>query len=169
MDEQNKNLILATALSFLVIMVWTIFFSPAPVPIDEQDNAGITETTDSQNGDLAAAPPADGSSANAAPDLGNGSISTREEALEATPRVSIETPRVTGSLSLKGGRIDDLKFKDYLETLDEGSDLVTLLSPASGPNAYYALYGWTAAGDLGRDVPNANTEWQLEQGNTLTP
>ena len=28
MDDQNKNLILATALSFLVILVWFVVFPP---------------------------------------------------------------------------------------------------------------------------------------------
>jgi len=34
MDDQNKNLILATVLSFLVILVWYTVFAPAPAPQD---------------------------------------------------------------------------------------------------------------------------------------
>ena len=35
MDDQNKNLILATALSFLVILVWFWLFPPEePAPLD---------------------------------------------------------------------------------------------------------------------------------------
>ena len=32
MDDQNRNLILATALSFLVILVWFFLFPPPEVP-----------------------------------------------------------------------------------------------------------------------------------------
>ena len=42
MDDQNKNLILATALSFLVILVWFTLFAP-PAPVADQ-NAPASET-----------------------------------------------------------------------------------------------------------------------------
>ena len=53
---------------------------------------------------------------------------TRETALAASPRVRIDTPRLEGSIALKGGRIDDLTLKDYRETVDPQPDVV-LLSP----------------------------------------
>ena len=56
----------------------------------------------------------------------------REKALAASPRVPIETPAVTGSISLKGGRIDDLDLKGYRQTLDPKSPDVKLLSPEGG-------------------------------------
>ena len=39
MDEQTKNLILATALSFLVLLTWMFLFPPAPIP----ENNGLNE------------------------------------------------------------------------------------------------------------------------------
>ena len=42
----------------------------------------------------------------------NPSIS-RDAAIAATPRIKIETPRVSGSISLKGARIDDLSLTQY--------------------------------------------------------
>lgn len=169
MDEQNKNLILATALSFLVIMVWTVFFSPVPDPQMEQGAPQDVQSQPAQGSDIAAAPPADGA--------GTGGISaseaeasgTRDEALSNSQRISIETPRIKGSLSLVGGRVDDLKFVDYLETQDEGSDPVTLLSPAGGPNAYYVIYGWLSADGDADNVPGSRTEWSIESGDVLTP
>src|SRR5688500_4103542 len=38
---------------------------------------------------------------------------TREAALAASPRVPIETPALRGSLSLRGGRFDDLYLAQY--------------------------------------------------------
>jgi YidC/Oxa1 family membrane protein insertase len=34
MDDQNRNLILATALSMVVILVWFVLFPPPEAPVD---------------------------------------------------------------------------------------------------------------------------------------
>ncbi|HBZ44600.1 MAG TPA: membrane protein insertase YidC, partial [Maritimibacter sp.] len=95
---------------------------------------------------------------------------TAANAVAGSERIQIDTPKLSGSIALTGGRIDDLDLKDYKETLDAGSDTVTLLKPAGEPEAYYTLYGWSPAGDLGTDdVPGATTEWQVEDGETLAP
>jgi len=169
MDEQNKNLILATALSFLVIMVWTIFFSPVQEPLPDQTTIEAPTGTESESTDLATAPPVEGTGNVGTETLGQGANASRADALATSERIQISTPRVIGSLSLLGGRIDDLKFVDYRETLDETSDPVTLLSPAGGPAAYYAIYGWTSADGRNEDVPGARTLWTVASGDTLTP
>ena len=43
MDEQTKNLILATALSFLVLLTWMFLFPPAPIPENNELNENQTE------------------------------------------------------------------------------------------------------------------------------
>ena len=154
MDDQNKNLILATALSFLVILGWFFFFPP-PQPA----KAPAAPVAAAVTADTAALPPAGANPDTPAP-----------EATPEAPRLTIDTPRVTGSISLTGGRIDDIKLKDYTVTLDPKSELVRLLSPVGQKGAYYALYGWAPGGDLGfDDVPGANTPWQLASGGTLSP
>ncbi len=46
MDDQNKNLILASVLSFVVIIVWFVLFPPPePIQTEEQNN----EQTQAQN------------------------------------------------------------------------------------------------------------------------
>ena len=163
MDDQNKNLILATVLSAVVILGWMLLFPP------EQQAPGVADTPTADGAVDGLLPPAtvgDGSApATAAP----GGLVTREAALEAAPRVPVETDRLIGSISLAGGRIDDILLKDYRETLDEDSPIVTLLSPSGGDNAYYSLHGWVPAGDLPADaVPGPSTEWTLAEGDTLT-
>ena len=154
MDDQNKNLILATALSFLVILAWFFFFPP-PEPVAPPQPAAVT-ASDAP----AVAPPAVTDAAGAAP--------TAEAAPEA-PRIAIDTPRIEGSITLLGGRIDDLKLKDYKVTLDPKSDLVRLLTPVGQTGSYYALYGWAPGGDLGfEDVPGPNTEWTVADGTALS-
>lgn len=161
MDDQNKNLILATALSFVVILVWFVLFPPPePEPAPEPD----VMTQEIEGEALAAAPTvADVPASPAA------QAQVREESLSESARIKIDTPRLTGSVSLLGGRIDDLSLKDYRETRAPDSPIVKLLSPVGTPSAYYALYGWAPGTGLTLDdVPGANTEWVVESGDTLT-
>jgi YidC/Oxa1 family membrane protein insertase len=156
MDDQNKNLILATALSFLVILGWVFLFPPeTPAPATDPAVATTPESTTPVTTDAATA---DG-------------VAPVETAVPAeAPRITIETPRLSGTISLQGGRIDDLKLSDYRETLDPNSDLVRLLSPVGGEFPYYALYGWKAEDGLTLDaVPTPDTLWSVESGEILTP
>ena len=154
MDGNNKNLILATALSFLVILVWFVLFPP-PEPVVDPN-----ATVAGQAAPGAVMPPAVTTDA-AAP---------APEAKPEAVRLPIDTPRLTGTVSLLGGRIDDLSLRGYNQTTKADSDIVKLLRPVGGNNAYYALYGWAPGGSLDfADVPGANTEWTLASGDTLAP
>ena len=159
MDDQNKNLILATALSFAVILVWFVMFPPEEPAVTPE-----TPPVETTQGDPAAPPPVATGDAPAAP-TGDAPAPAAEVA-----RLKIETPRVEGSISLLGGRIDELSLTDYREENRAGSPDVTLLSPVGQPGAYYALYGWTPAGDLAQDaVPGADTVWAVAGQPVLTP
>ena len=153
-ENNNKNLILATVLSFLVIMVWFVLFPP-PEP------AVAPLTPVSATGD-AATPPA------------NPTVATTTDTVAPVPeapRLAIDTDKLSGSISMLGGRIDDLNLKTYRETIKPGSETVRLLSPVGGEDqAFYALYGWAPGGTLGfDDVPGASSEWKLGAGGTLAP
>jgi len=160
MNDQNKNLILATALSFIVILVWFLLFPPEEVaPVDPN---AVTQSETGVAPDMALTPPGTDAPVLIDPEA------TREVALATAERVTIETDTVLGSISLVGGRIDDLSLRDYRETLDEDSEIVRLFSPVGGPEAFYALYGWAPGGALDfEDVPGANTQWSVESGDTL--
>ncbi|MBO9478762.1 membrane protein insertase YidC [Shimia sp. R11_0] len=161
MDDQNKNLILATALSFGVILIWFLLFPP-PETVEDPNAPAVAESTEAGTPATAPALSTAGTTAGAA-------TTVEPTAAADAPRLDIATDRVTGSISLLGGRIDDLKLNDYRETLDEGAPIVTLLSPNGEPNAYYALYGWAPGAGLTLDqVPGSNTLWSVESGETLT-
>ncbi|MCP4820636.1 MAG: membrane protein insertase YidC, partial [Shimia sp.] len=132
MDDQNKNLILATALSFGVILIWFLLFPP-PEAVQDPNAQPVAEAT------IPAAPAASGT-----PAATTEASAVAEAAAEVAdaPRVEIATDRLSGSISLQGGRIDDLKLNDYRETTAEDSPIVSFLTPSGEPNAYYALYGW---------------------------
>ncbi|MDE4176080.1 membrane protein insertase YidC [Phaeobacter sp. PT47_59] len=160
MDDQNKNLILATALSFLVILGWYSFFPP-PEP-EQTPEPVATETAPAS-----AAAPAAGIA------QGDNTVpaqASEEATAPRAARLAIDTPRLAGSISLQGGRIDDLALKDYRVSLEENADIVHILSPVGEPEAFYALYGWAPGTGLGfDDVPGANTIWSADEGQTLTP
>ena len=166
MDDQNKNLILATVLSFVVILLWyTVFAPPVPVAPVAPDSVTTQDTVAAPT----LAPSLPESVAAAA------TAATAATELASAPRVAIETPRLTGSISLLGGRIDDLKMSGYRETLDEDSPAVRLLAPVNSTelNAakpYYAVYGWSPAAGLDPAlVPNARTLWTAPEGATVAP
>ena len=163
MDSQNRNLLLATGLSFLVVLVWFVVFPPeVPDPPPED----LATAVDELASDVATAPPA--ASPGEGVDVTGFVVDTVDNA--AASRIPIETESLTGSISLLGGRVDDLSLTRYRQTLAEDSDIVRLLSPAGGANAYYALYGWAPAGALDfNDVPGAGTVWSLESGSVLSP
>ena len=159
MDDQNKNLILATVLSFLVILAWFVggpmlfpqWFPEEPVA----EQAAAPE---------AATPPTPADAAPAA------AATTATEPTPEAPRLTIDTPKLSGSLSLAGGRIDDLSLKTYRETIDPTSPEVRLLSPVGKDHPYYAVFGWLAGNGLDpTDVPDAKTQWAVVSGSTLAP
>lgn len=149
MDDQNRNLLMAFALSLMVLVVWMYMFPP-PEPTPQQA-ADVTELP-------------------LAPGAGAQDMADAEavEVAEELPRIAINTPRLTGSINLRGGRVDDLSLRDYRQTVDPDSDIVHLLNPDTEANAFYALYGWRPGRDMDWDaVPGANTPWELVEGSEL--
>ncbi len=162
MDEQNKNLILATLLSFLVITIWMMLFPPQ----QPEPDLTVPDATELALPDEASPPPAD----NAAEPAQGAQAPAIAPALAEAPRVIIETPELSGSISLLGGRIDDLQLKLYRVDLGKDSDIVTLFRPEGETEAYYALHGWAAGAGLDPAlVPGPATLWQLESGDILRP
>ncbi|NCO20452.1 MAG: membrane protein insertase YidC [Rhodobacterales bacterium] len=157
MDDQNKNLILATALSFLVILAWFVLFPPED-PVRDPNSIVVTESAETGPG----VPVAAGSPVQAA--IPGGLMVAGAE----IPRISVETPSLVGSMSLLGGRIDTLALTTYRETLSPEAPLVTLLNPVGASHPYYATFGWAPGGTLNfEDVPGANTVWTQTGGTVL--
>ena len=153
MDDQNKNLLLATGLSFAVMLAWFAIAPPqtARAPAEEA---------------IAAAPVA---TALGTTDVNTNMGSGNAQAVTDAGRITIDTPRLEGSLSLLAGRIDDLRLKDYTESIEDGSPIVTLLSPEGSDHAYYSINGWAAASGVDpTDVPGPTTLWS-SRSTTLTP
>ena len=92
---------------------------------------------------------------------------SRAQALAKSPRVAIQTPSLSGSIALKGGRIDDLLLTRYRETLARTSPPVELMRPEGTGFAEFAVFGWTGSNLPG--LPGPDTPWALAQGSVLSP
>lgn len=88
------------------------------------------------------------------------------DALAQSPRVTITNPDLSGTLALKGGRIDDLELRQYFETVEKQKP-VTLLSPARTPHPLYMDFGWLSD-DATIKVPGNDTVWSVKSGSTLS-
>jgi len=159
--DQNRNVLLALALSFAILFGWQ-FLVPAPKHVppppaqeqQQQQPAGQPEK---------AAP-------GAAPRVGGvaETVKPRAEVLAETPRIPIKTPKVEGSISLTGARLDDLTLVDYKETVDPGSPKIELLSPDGSEHPYYAEFGWTSPTGSTAKLPDSDTRWTAS-ATALTP
>ncbi len=90
-------------------------------------------------------------------------------AAPAGARAVIDTPALSGSINLTGGRFDDLKLRRYHETTDPRSPEIELLSPVASEHPYFAEFGWLSAPGSQQPAPGANTQWKLVQGDKLAP
>jgi YidC/Oxa1 family membrane protein insertase len=93
----------------------------------------------------------------------------RDVVLAKNPRFEIDTPSLSGSISLKGGRIDDLVLRKYRVKVDKNADKVEFFSPSGSEHPLYAEYGWSVAPGSTTKVPNSQTLWKAEGGTALTP
>jgi YidC/Oxa1 family membrane protein insertase len=176
---ENRNTILAVILSGLVLIAWQYFYN---VPQMEKQRAQAqlqtelakqqpsANTTTPANAPQTNAPPAPASSApGAAPAAAAAPVVNRETAIAATPRVKIDTPSLTGSISLKGARIDDLALVKFRDSVDPASPAIVLYSPSNTAAPYYAEFGWVPATGSTVRIPDQNTMWEQEGSGSLTP
>ncbi|MFZ0494847.1 MAG: membrane protein insertase YidC [Methylocella sp.] len=168
MTKETRNIMVATCLSLLVVLGWDAFYSRPHLDKERQTQAEMharavpgaqanSQPTRSRASGVSAPEPAEPS----APQK------SRADALAESPRVKLDAPAIYGSIALKGGRIDDVSFKDYRETVDPNSPNIVLLSPAGSPWPYYAEAGFIADPGANLVLPGPDTLWQADH-DTLT-
>ncbi len=163
----QKNTILAIVLSALVFIVWQYFFG---LPLQEKQKQVAQQQqqqTQVQQQPSTAAPETRPQAPGQVPPTAQTTEVSRDEALAKSPRVRIDTPRVTGSIALTGGRIDDVSLATFRETVDPNSPAIILLSPSGSPHPFYAEFGWVAAAGSNAKVPGTDTVWQQQGAGDL--
>src|SRR5262249_28959360 len=146
MNDQ-KNTILAIVLSAIVLIGWEYFFT-LPQKQRQEELQRQTQTTQvrpapeaTPNQGPGGSPAAPGA-APQVPTQQSGAAAavgqSRDTVIASTARVAIDTPSVKGSITLKGGRIDDVSLVRYRETVDPSSPAIVLLSPSGSPEPFYA-------------------------------
>jgi YidC/Oxa1 family membrane protein insertase len=168
--DNQRNLLLAVALSGLLILGWDfgmrMFYPQAALTTssDQIEERAVT-TAEGAAGttvvasDLGAPVPGDLPLVAETPagpvDLG--------AALADPRRVIIDAPRLAGSINLVGARIDDLVLTDYRETVDDDSGPVRLFAPEWTDAQYFAEFGFRTGGEL----LSSQALWQAD-GERLT-
>ena len=150
MNPETRNLVAAISLSMAVLIGYQLFFvdikkdqyqqeiiaenvgDSSNIPIPSNDNSGILNTEN-----------------------------TKSTVITTVPRVSVISKEVSGSISLKGARIDDITLSQYRETLDPDSNLIDLLLKSNERNPYFLEFGWSSPD--GVKVPNGKTLWKASK------
>ena len=169
-SDNNRNMIIAIVLSIVVLFGWQFLVAGPQLEKAQQDAALRAQQTAATSADTTAAaiatPGAAGTTAAPAVAGGVATYATRADALAASPRVAIDSPALKGSINLKGARIDDLELKEYKETVDANSPIITLLTPSGATGGYYIERGYVTATGTLDGMPGADALWTLEGGAT---
>ncbi|UYH52242.1 membrane protein insertase YidC [Candidatus Kirkpatrickella diaphorinae] len=140
-----KRTLIALALAAAVLFGFDYF---VPKPADKTPPAA-TKMVDAKSGDKASA------GAQSAMGVAAPAVAPSGPAR----RVAFTSPAMTGSVSLRGARIDDVSLTQYRETLDKNSPHVRLLESADGKRPGFIEIGWRQAPGEALKLPNAQTEW----------
>lgn len=92
--------------------------------------------------------------------INEASIGRSESIGTSDHRVKISSDLLSGSISIKGLRFDDLTLLKYKQDLTKDSKPVELFSPSKYEQAYFAELGWTSS--AGTNTPNTDTIWKTD-------
>ena len=162
MDQ--KNLIFAIALSLAILLGWQMLIEQ---PRQEQAEAELQRIEEAAGRDpntigIPAVPAPGQSALSAAP----AQPRERDDVLVESRRIAIETASYRGSINLTGGRFDDLTLRNYRQTVEAGSENITLLSPRGTANPYFAEFGWLTGN--GTVTGGGKTLWSTRQNKLTT-
>ena len=175
--NDNRNLILSIVFSVVILVSYEFYnswrYPDATIPLGDERTATDTTTPTPAPQAPSTVPGTTGNAnlnapsipGSAAPTAAEAQMAGRADLLEKSARVKINSPRLHGSLSLVGGRLDDLTLSDYHEELDKSSPAIVLLSPSGAEGAYFTDYGWVGEGI---SLPNSETLWSATS-QTLNP
>lgn len=166
-QPNNKNVLIATALSAAILLSWTWLYEKPRLEKQDEQRRNLAQQTVS-------ATPIKSVENKASTAIPTKPIETilalknRDEILsaDARNRITIESENLHGSISLKGARFDDLTLAKYFKTTEKKEE-VTLFSPSESKERYFADMGWISS-NAALELPNPNTIWK-SSSKKLTP
>ena len=152
----NKNVFVAIALSMSVLLFWGAFFEkPRPIEKDSPQQ-NLQKKVEESNDSIAP-------NVNEITEI---QTVSRKDSINKVGRIKIDNKNITGSISLKGGLIDDISFKNYKQNLIDDKNIV-FLNPPETENGFFIETGWTSIGNKIK-VPSTNSTWNVVGNNILS-
>ena len=155
MNPETRNLVAAISLSMAILIGYQLLFVDPKKDQITQENV-VNNLSDNSNIPV----PSNDNSAIVASEDG------KTKSFKTVPRVRLNSNETSGSISLRGARIDDITLTQYRETLDSDSSLINLLLKSNEKTPYFIEHGWSSPDGI--KVPNGKTLWQSSK-NQLSP
>jgi len=150
----QKNLVLTIVISIAILFGFHFFYErprQLAAQAEFQRQQALQADTTPQPATTPGAIPGSGGDA--------AMVRDRTAVLADNGRVALSTPSLHGSISLRGGRIDDLTLAKYKTTTDKNSPEVVLLSPLGASDPYFAEFGWVPASGQNVALPKGDSVW----------
>ena len=165
MTPENRNLIMAVALSMIVLLGWQIFVIQPEMEKEaaEQERIAAEMAQSAATANDSGQPSA--SAASGTPAIINNTAPAK--AVDTAKRIVIDAPLVRGSFSVRGARLDDVILISYNETLDENSENIHFLKKISSDTPFFVEFGWSSS-DSGQTMPSADSLWSADR-DVLSP
>ena len=165
MTPENRNLIMAVALSMIVLLGWQLFVIQPEMEREaaEQERIAAEMTNSGASAQTAGQPSV--SATTGTPTVGG--IAAAPKAVDIAKRIVIDAPLVRGSFSLRGARLDDVILTGYKESLDDNSDNIHFLQKTGSDMPFFAEFGWSSS-DANQAMPNAESLWSTDR-DVLSP
>lgn len=171
MNEKNNNFFMAIFLCMAVLLGWQYLVVEPKIAAEKARRAALQPAAENLD-PLAGPVRVDTLTAPQSAETGLSdplqATSAADKAFAQSPRLTIKTEKLSGSIALMGARIDDLNLDQLPVTLDEGAAAVRLLNPQSDGNYWQATHGWNTDGAERAYMPGPETVWQVEEGDVLT-
>ena len=175
MFSDQRNLILAIVLSLSILLGFEFLYNSPRLQKEAARQQAIEQSLPKSSGETGVPSTSGVPTPRLQGDSGTPTIrpqvnnaAERAKQLEQSPRITIESPKLSGTLAITGGQLDDIVLNAYRESVEPGSENITMLSPVGAAHPYYVKFGWTASDESAGAMPTSDTVWQTSSSK-LTP
>lgn len=163
--ENNKNILVATILSAIVLIGWTWIVEKPRIEKQEKARLEYLKTQKAEQAKVSKVVPTKIIKKELEIES-KVSFKDRGEIISEDDRVKISSDSLHGSILLKGARFDDLTLAKYFKTTKKEEEVI-LFSPVDSKERYFADFGWISS-DEKLQLPGPDSVWKADK-KTLTP